>query len=95
MKNEHGETNGHQDNGLGEVRQKIDALDAQIQAILSRPLAGLFEIRAAAPDVPERARIYASVVCTGCGERTMEIRVRLFQGQPYCIPCFEQRARNA
>ncbi len=35
MKNEHGETNGRQDNGLGEVRQKIDELDAQIQAMIS------------------------------------------------------------
>ncbi|MCW8926001.1 MAG: prephenate dehydratase [Xanthomonadales bacterium] len=35
MAKKHRETNPLQDNGLGEVREKIDALDAQIQSLIS------------------------------------------------------------
>jgi len=35
MTKKHRETNPQQDNGLGEVREKIDALDAQIQTLIS------------------------------------------------------------
>jgi formylmethanofuran dehydrogenase subunit E len=69
--------------------------EARTRAILERPLVDLFEIKAVQVEMPERARIYDSVTCAGCGERTMETRVRLFRGQSYCIPCFEQRERKA
>lgn len=71
-----------------------DPRAARTQAILTRPLTDLFEIKAVAPEVPERAYIYDSVICAGCGERTMETRVRLLRGQPYCLPCFQERARK-
>jgi formylmethanofuran dehydrogenase subunit E len=61
----------------------------RIQTILDAPLEELFEVRQVEIEMPDKARILASVTCTGCGEATMASRVRTFGGQPYCIPCFE------
>ena len=63
--------------------------EARIQAILDAPQEELFEVRQVAVDMPDKARILRSIVCTECGEATMATRVRSFRGQPYCIPCFK------
>lgn len=66
----------------------------RLDAILAAPAKQLFEVQAVEPAVPERARLYESMTCAGCGESVMETRVRLLGGQPYCIPCFETRDRQ-
>ena len=45
--------------------------------------------------IPERAepRANLSLVCTGCGERVAEDMVRLTDGRPYCLDCFEPPSR--
>jgi formylmethanofuran dehydrogenase subunit E len=63
--------------------------ETRIKEILEAPLEELFEVRRVEIDMPDKAQILASVVCTECGEATMTTRVRTFRGQPYCIPCFE------
>ena len=71
-----------------EPRHAPSSREARIQAILDAPLEDLFEVRQVEVDVPDRARILNSIVCTECGEAAMSTRVRYFRGQPYCIPCF-------
>jgi formylmethanofuran dehydrogenase subunit E len=66
----------------------------RLEAILAAPARQIFEVQAVEPAAPERARLYESMACAGCGEMVMETRVRLLQGQPYCIPCFETRERR-
>lgn len=68
--------------------------EAQTETLLTLPLETLFDIQTITPEIPERAHIYQSVICAGCGEKTMETRVRLLQGEPYCIPCFDARNRR-
>jgi formylmethanofuran dehydrogenase subunit E len=63
--------------------------EARIDAIMAAPLQDLFEVREVEVDMPARARILDSVICSECGEGTMSTRVRYFRGQPYCIPCFD------
>jgi len=78
-----------------EDRQRAQQLrQEQIQEILDRPVAELFDVQTVEPVVPERARIYDSMTCAGCGERVMETRVRFLRGEPYCIPCFKARDRR-
>ncbi|RQD57627.1 MAG: formylmethanofuran dehydrogenase, partial [Desulfonatronovibrio sp. MSAO_Bac4] len=36
------------------------------------------------------AKILDSLECKACNESTMESRTRRFDGQVYCIPCFEK-----
>jgi formylmethanofuran dehydrogenase subunit E len=61
------------------------------QAILEMPLDQIFSIQPGDPHVPAHARIHASIICAGCGEKVMETRARIFQGEYYCIPCFKIR----
>ncbi len=48
----------------------------------------MFDIRWVDAPLPEAARIFRTVRCSGCGEGVMEARVRLLDGQPYCPECY-------
>ncbi len=45
-------------------------------------------------ELPSKARLFASVVCSQCGEPVMEARLRMRDGEPCCIPCSEQYGRG-
>jgi len=66
----------------------------RIEAILSAPLEDLFEIRDVEVEMPEKARILASVVCSECGEASMASRMHYFYGQAFCTPCFEMLSQE-
>ena len=68
--------------------------EARIRHILESPWAELFEVQQVQPVVPAPAQVHQSVACAGCGERTMETRLRRFQGQWYCLPCFQALERR-
>ena len=59
------------------------------EAILAAPVNQLYDVRAVQVDVPPTARILTSVVCTACGEPTMETRIRRLDGRELCPPCFD------
>jgi formylmethanofuran dehydrogenase subunit E len=40
--------------------------------------------------LPEEAKIYPSVRCEKCSEKTMEPGLRVKNGKTMCIPCFEK-----
>jgi formylmethanofuran dehydrogenase subunit E len=63
--------------------------DNRIKQIMDADLDDLFDI--CDVDVPpvRPARILKSIACDTCGEMTMESRIRLFDGQSHCIPCFQ------
>jgi formylmethanofuran dehydrogenase subunit E len=81
--------------GTDEDRQRFSIIHQErARAILQRPLEQMFSIQPVEPTIPAHARIHASVICSGCGEKVMETRARLFHGENYCIPCFEIRDRR-
>lgn len=45
-------------------------------------------------DLPPKARIFESVVCSACGEAVMEPRSRVQDGEPCCIPCATRYGRG-
>ncbi len=65
-----------------------------IEFILSAPVKELFEVQEVEPLIPDRARLLDSVKCARCEEMVMETRARLFRGETYCIPCFEEQERR-
>jgi formylmethanofuran dehydrogenase subunit E len=47
----------------------------------------VFDIKKVTVDVPDYARIFASVKCSICGENVMEPRIRMKEGKPICLAC--------
>jgi len=70
------------DSGRGLDREE------RIQHLMDADLDDLFDLETV--DVPpvRPARILKSIVCDNCGEKTMESRIRLFDGKQLCFPCF-------
>lgn len=64
--------------------------EERIEALLAADLKDLF--RVAEIDAPpvSPARILKSISCDACREATMDSRIRLFDGQHFCFPCFEK-----
>lgn len=60
-------------------------------AILKAAEQEIFTIIPADGPAPEEAKIRASVRCSSCGEKFMETRGRVRNGQIVCIPCFEKK----
>ena len=59
----------------------------KMKSILEAEDTELFDIKRIAVEMPEPARIYKSLTCASCGEKTMEPRTRLVDGQMMCIQC--------
>jgi formylmethanofuran dehydrogenase subunit E len=62
--------------------------------LLNAPVDELFECREAAITVPERARLFSSVVCEKCGEAASEHTIRIQKGKKVCLDCFEKYTRG-
>jgi formylmethanofuran dehydrogenase subunit E len=60
----------------------------KISAIMDAPDEDLFRVTHTRIDPPPEARIHQSRNCSKCGEKTMETRMRLLDGETVCIPCF-------
>jgi formylmethanofuran dehydrogenase subunit E len=61
---------------------------------LSAPLEEVVEVKEVDCVIPEKARIFSSVTCSCCGEKVMEPRARVKDGQVTCIPCAENYTRG-
>lgn len=71
-----------------------DTMAQLTKMILSTPFAEICEIREVSVDVPERARLFPSITCASCGEKVMEPRARIKDGQIVCIPCASSYTRG-
>lgn len=75
-----------------EDRERLSILHREhSESLLRRPLEELYDVREVDVSLPPLARVFTSVVCAGCGEPTMETRVRRLSGEQLCQPCFELR----
>ncbi len=62
-------------------------------ALLDLPEDELLIIKEVTPEPLPMAHIHESVCCDRCDEPVMETRIRLLDGAPHCIPCFEELMR--
>ena len=67
----------------------------KIKAVMEAPDEQLFKVSQEPVKAPGGARIYPSLSCSKCGEKTMEPRMRLLEGEPVCLPCFENAQSGA
>ncbi len=74
-----------------EERARYKELRAdRVEAILQAPEEELYAVEELEDaQIPPMARIHNSVACAGCGEATMETRVRRLEGRELCPACFE------
>ncbi|ADQ03802.1 formylmethanofuran dehydrogenase subunit E region [Caldicellulosiruptor owensensis OL] len=68
--------------------------EERLKIILSAPLSQLFELKQPKDNIPPPARIFKSIECTGCGEKTAENKIRVLDGKFYCLDCFEEYSRG-
>ena len=67
---------------------------AVIDKILKMPIDELFIAKEVKPEIPLRAKIFASVICTRCGEMVAEHRARVRDGKFVCMPCAGEYGRG-
>lgn len=72
------------------VRQVQSIKQNKIEEILSADEDQVLEIKPVALTLPPKARIFPSLCCARCGEKTMEPRTVEKEGKRICIPCSEQ-----
>jgi formylmethanofuran dehydrogenase subunit E len=66
----------------------------KLKAILAASEEELFTIKRFHTKPPCEARVFRSVPCKKCGEKTMETRINLLGGRAMCRPCFEKELRK-
>jgi formylmethanofuran dehydrogenase subunit E len=67
---------------------------AVIDTVLTMPFDELFIAQEVRPEIPVRAKIFASVQCARCGEMVAEHRARVRGGKFVCMPCAGEYGRG-
>ncbi|MGI9953326.1 FmdE family protein [Moorellaceae bacterium AZ2] len=62
--------------------------------ILEAPEEEICTVRKLKLEPPPKARLFDSVICSVCGEPVAEVRARVREGRPVCIPCAEHYSRG-
>lgn len=62
--------------------------------ILNAPLDDVFAFGKPDFDLPERARLFTTVVCESCGEGAPEHKIRIQDGKKVCLDCFKDYNRG-
>ena len=53
----------------------------------------MFDVKETTLEVPERARIFNSIICEKCGEKTSENMIRIQSEQNLCMDCYNEYNR--
>jgi len=67
--------------------------DDWMDYILAAPCEDIFSFGKPLFGLPERARIFNSVECSECGEKSREDKIRLKDGKMVCLSCFNEYDR--
>jgi formylmethanofuran dehydrogenase subunit E len=62
--------------------------------LITTPYKELFNVSHPSFDLPETARLFNSEDCSVCGESTAEFALRIQNGQPVCIDCYDSYERE-
>jgi formylmethanofuran dehydrogenase subunit E len=66
------------------LKRKTEEL---LEDYLSRPLEEICLVKEIDVEIPEKARLFPTVVCSSCQEKVMEPRARVKNGRVVCLPC--------
>lgn len=62
--------------------------------ILNSDIEELFTFSKPKYELPERARLFTTIVCEECGEGAPEHKIRLQEGKKVCLDCFKEYSRE-
>ncbi|WP_350342685.1 FmdE family protein [Proteinivorax tanatarense] len=53
----------------------------------------LFDITEVKEPLPQKAKLFSTVICENCGEGAAEHRIRLVEGSKTCLHCYDEYSR--
>ncbi len=68
--------------------------EEKIRYILEAPAEEVFTFGKPSFQLPERARLFRTVICEQCGEGAPEHKIRLQDGKKVCLDCFKDYSRG-
>lgn len=68
--------------------------EEQTQWLLESPVDEIFTFSEPNFELPEKARLFETVICEECGEGAPEHKIRLQEGQKVCLDCFKPYDRG-
>lgn len=77
-----------------EADQYRHILQENVVKLLTQPEKEILEWHIADIEVPEKARLFNSIQCSICGEKTCEGSARVKDGKPVCLPCAVKYTRG-
>lgn len=73
--------------------EEMDRKERQ-EYILNAKVDEIFNFSEPKFDLPEKARLFATVVCENCGESAPEHKIRINDGKKVCLDCFQEYTRG-
>jgi len=64
------------------------------QYILNSPVDEVFNFSKPTFEVPEKARLFTTIICEKCGEGAPEHKMRMNDGKKVCLDCFKDYFRG-
>lgn len=68
--------------------------EERIQQLLNAQPEEIFNIEQVEFDPPSKAQIHESELCDNCNEPTMSTRIKTYQDQHLCIPCYQKISKK-
>jgi len=68
--------------------------EEKIKWLLQSPVDEVFTFSKPSFELPERARLFETVLCEECGEGAPEHKIRLQEGKKVCLDCFKPYDRG-
>lgn len=62
--------------------------------ILNSPVEDIFDFKRPPFEIPEKARLFTTIVCESCGEGAPEHKIRISEGKKVCLDCFKDYSRG-
>jgi formylmethanofuran dehydrogenase subunit E len=62
--------------------------------LLKAPGGELFDWKKPGFELPQKARLFKTIICEKCGEGAPEHKMRLSNGQKVCLDCFDDYSRG-
>jgi formylmethanofuran dehydrogenase subunit E len=62
--------------------------------ILEAPWNEVFEVKTPHYGLPEKAKLFNTIVCDKCNEGAPEHKIRISEGKHFCLDCFKEYSRG-